>query len=224
MVYIKFSKYQLDTLKNLPQNLNSLTTSHNIGGIMILSKAQEIKQIILDFQSYHIDELYTNKNDKKVHLLEHIKAAEPRSNYTVTFEIENLIKKKENKSEFSCFSVPDIFQWIKCIIYSIYREVYNNIIFTGSGKIFIIAMKRDYYDKILREKLKNKIKIKELYNILMKEFLDIYNNHKLKYKSFLNIPKKIYNYFIIKEFNKNEDNNISFDYIIHNPLLVRVSI
>jgi len=85
-------------------------------------------------------------------------------------------------------------------------------------------MKRDYYDKILREKLKNKIKIKELYNILMKEFLDIYNNHKLKYKSFLNIPKKIYNYFIIKEFNKNEDNNISFDYIIHNPLLVRVSI
>ena len=55
MVFINFSQNQLKTLKNLPQNLNSLTTSHNIGGVMILNKAQEIKQIILDFQSYNID-------------------------------------------------------------------------------------------------------------------------------------------------------------------------
>ena len=94
MVFIKFSQHQLDTLRELPQNLNSLTTSHNIGGIMILNKAQEIKQIVLDFQSYHIDELYTNSNDNKVHLSNHIKGADPRSNYTLTFEIENLIKKE----------------------------------------------------------------------------------------------------------------------------------
>ena len=125
MVFIKFSQHQLNTLRELPHNLNSLTTSHNIGGIMILSKSQELKQIILDFQSYHIDELYTSKKDNKVHLSNHIKAADPRTNYTLTFEIENLIKKRENKSEFSCFSVPDIFQWIKCIIHSIYRDVYN---------------------------------------------------------------------------------------------------
>ena len=223
MVFIKFSQHQMKTLKELPQNLNSITTSHNIGGIMILNKVHEIKQIILDFQSYHIDELYTCKNDNKVHLLKHIKGADPRTNYTLTFEIENIIKKKENNSEFSCFSVPDIFQWIKCIIHSIYRDVYNHIIFTSSGKTFIIAMKKNYYNKLLRVKLKDNIKIKEMYHTIMKEFLDIYHAHKIKYKKFLSIPIKIYDYFIIKEFNKS-DNNILFDYIVHNPLLVKVSI
>ncbi len=223
MVFIKFSQHQLDTLRELPQNLNSLTTSHNIGGIMILNKAQEIKQIILDFQSYHIDELYTSKKDNKVHLSNHIKGADPRTNYTLTFEIENLIKKRENKSEFSCFSVPDIFQWIKCIIHSIYRDVYNHIVFTGSGKLFIISMKRNYYNKILRMKLKDKIKIKEMYHMIMKEYLDIYHEHKIKYKSFLSVPAKLEELFNVKEFNKN-DSNILFDYSVHNPVLIKVTI
>ena len=223
MVFIKFSQHQLNTLRELPQNLNSLTTSHNIGGIMILNKAQEIKQIILDFQSYHIDELYTSKKDNKVHLSNHIKGADPRTNYTLTFEIENLIKKRENKSEFSCFSVPDIFQWIKCIIHSIYRDVYNHIVFTGSGKLFIISMKRNYYNKILRMKLKDKIKIKEMYHMIMKEYLDIYHEHKIKYKSFLSVPAKLEELFNVKEFNKN-DSNILFDYSVHNPVLIKVTI
>ena len=223
MVFIKFSQHQLNTLRELPQNLNSLTTSHNIGGIMVLNKAQEIKQIILDFQSYHIDELYTSKKDNKVHLSNHIKGADPRTNYTLTFEIENLIKKRENKSEFSCFSVPDIFQWIKCIIHSIYRDVYNHIVFTGSGKTFVISMKRNYYNKLLRMKLKDKIKIKEMYHILMKEYLDIYHEHKIKYKSFLSVPTKLEELFNVKEFDKN-DSNILFDYSFHNPVLIKVSI
>ena len=223
MVFIKFSQHQLNTLRELPQNLNSLTTSHNIGGIMILNKAQELKQIILDFQSYHIDELYTSKKDNKVHLSEHIKAADPRTNYTLTFEIENLIKKRENKSEFSCFSVPDIFQWIKCIIHSIYRDIYNHIVFTGSGKIFVISMKRNHYNRLLRMKLKDNIKIKEMYHILMKEYLDIYHEHKIKYKSFLSVPAKLEEIFNVKEFNRN-DSNILFDYSIHNPVLVKVTI
>ena len=223
MVFIKFSQHQLNTLRELPQNLNSLTTSHNIGGIMVLNKAQEIKQIILDFQSYHIDELYTSKKDNKVHLSNHIKGADPRTNYTLTFEIENLIKKRENKSEFSCFSVPDIFQWIKCIIHSIYRDVYNHIVFTGSGKTFVISMKRNYYNKLLRMKLKDKIKIKEMYHILMKEYLDIYHEHKLKYKSFLSVPTKLEELFNVKEFDKN-DSNILFDYSVYNPVLIKVSI
>tara|TARA_Y100000741_G_scaffold334315_1_gene291461 strand:- start:3163 stop:3834 length:672 start_codon:yes stop_codon:yes gene_type:complete len=223
MVFIKFSQHQLNTLRELPQNLNSLTTSHNIGGIMILNKAQEIKQIILDFQSYHIDELYTSKKDNKVHLSNHIKGADPRTNYTLTFEIENIIKKKENKSEFSCFSVPDIFQWIKCIIHSIYRDIYNHIVFTGSGKIFVISLKRNHYNRLLRMKLKDNIKIKEMYHILMKEYLDIYHEHKIKYKSFLSVPAKLEEIFNVKEFNKN-DSNILFDYSIHNPVLVKVTI
>lgn len=222
MVFIKFSQHQLDTLRELPQNLNSVTTSHNIGGIMILNKAQEIKQIILDFQSYHIDELYTSKKDNKVHLSNHIKGADPRTNYTLTFEIENLIKKRENKSEFSCFSVPDIFQWIKCIIHSIYRDVYNHIVFTGSGKLFIISMKRNYYNKILRMKLKDKIKIKEMYHILMKEYLDIFHYHKVKHKCILTIPEKFYDYFHIYKFER--DDSILFKYTIHKPLTVQASI
>ena len=223
MVFIKFSQHQLDTLRELPQNLNSLTTSHNIGGIMILNKAQEIKQIVLDFQSYHIDELYTNSNDNKVHLSNHIKGADPRSNYTLTFEIENLIKKERINQNLVVFSVPDIFQWIKCIIHSIYREVYNHIVFTGSGKIFIISMKRNYYNKLLRIKLKDKVKIKEMYHILMKEYLDIYHDHKIKYKSFLSVPAKLEELFNIKEFNKN-DSNVLFDYSVHNPVLIKVTI
>ena len=223
MVFIKFSQHQLNTLRELPQNLNSLTTSHNIGGIMVLNKAQEIKQIILDFQSYHIDELYTSKKDNKVHLSNHIRGADSRTNYTLTFEIENLIKKRENKSEFSCFSVPDIFQWIKCIIHSIYRDVYNHIVFTASGKTFVISMKRNYYNKLLRMKLKDKIKIKEMYHILMKEYLDIYHEHKLKYKSFLSVPTKLEELFNVKEFDKN-DSNILFDYSVYNPVLIKVSI
>ena len=113
MVYIKFTQKQLKTLQKLPSNLNTSMTSHNIGGVLVLTKSQEIKQIILDFQAYHIDELYTSRKDKKVHLSEHIKAVDPKYNYTLTFEIENILKKQEHKVEFSCFSIPDIFQWIK---------------------------------------------------------------------------------------------------------------
>ena len=35
--------------------------------VLILNKTQEIKQIILDFQAYHMGELYTNHKDKKVY-------------------------------------------------------------------------------------------------------------------------------------------------------------
>lgn len=223
MVYIKFSKQQLTTLQTLPTNLNTSLTTHNIGGILILSKSQEIKQIILDFQAYHMDELFTSRKDKKVHLSEHIKSADPKYNYTLTFEIENILKKQEQKVEFSCFSIPDIFQWIKCVIHSIYRQIYNHIIFTGSGKIFIISMKRNYFDKLLREKLKNKIKLKEMYHNLMKQFIDIYYNHKTQHKSLLSVPTELYDYFTIKEFNKTSE-NILFDYATHNPILVKVSI
>ena len=101
--------------------------------------------------------------------------------------------------------------------------MYNHIVFTGSGKIFIISMKRNYYNKLLRIKLKDKVKIKEMYHILMKEYLDIYHDHKIKYKSFLSVPAKLEELFNIKEFNKN-DSNVLFDYSVHNPVLIKVTI
>ena len=222
MVYIKFTQHQLRTLQKLPVNLNASMTSHNIGGVLVLNKVQEIKQIILDFQAYHIDELYTSRKDKKVHLSEHIKAVDTKNNYTLTFEIENILKKQEHKVEFSCFSIPDIFQWIKCVIHSIFRDIYNHIVFTGSGKIFVISMKRKYYDNILRKKIKEKIKLKEMYHMLMKEYIDIYHKHKTTHKSLLNIPEELNKYFNIAEFKKDEE-NILFDCQVHNPILIKVN-
>lgn len=223
MVYIKFTKHQLNTLQKLPTNLNTSTTSHNIGGILILSKSQEIKQIVLDFQAYHMDELFTSKKDKKVHLSEHIKEADPKNNYTLTFEIENVLKKSENKVEFSCFSIPDIFQWIKCVIHSLYRNIHNHVVFTGSGKLFIISMKKAYFNNLFRKKITEKIKIKEFYHLLMKDYIDIYHKHKTEHKSLLNVPKELVSYFDIKEFSK-DDENILIEYKTHNPHLIRVSI
>ena len=109
MVYIQFSNTQLKTLKNLPNNLNDSLTYHNIGGLLVLNKVNEFKQIIMDFQSYNMDELFTTKKDKKVHLFKHIKNEDEKNNYVITFEIENMLKKAQDKEEYSCFSLPDIF-------------------------------------------------------------------------------------------------------------------
>ena len=49
MNYIKISKRQIDTLKNLPNNLNDSINNQNISGIIVLHKNNQFKQIILDF-------------------------------------------------------------------------------------------------------------------------------------------------------------------------------
>ena len=103
MVFIKFSKNQLKTLKNLPNNLNDNLTYHNIGGLLVLNRANEFKQIIMDFQCYNMDELFTSKKDKKVHLFKHIQNSDSRNNNVLTFEIENMLKKSQDKPEFCCF-------------------------------------------------------------------------------------------------------------------------
>jgi hypothetical protein len=222
MVFIQFSETQLNTLKNLPNNLNDSLTYHNIGGLLVLSKVNEFKQIIMDFQSYNMDELFTTKKDKKVHLFKHIKNVDEKNNYVITFEIENMLKKSQDKEEYSCFSLPDIFQWIKCVIHSLYRNIYNHLIFTASGKIYIISMKKSYYSTLLRRKISEKISIKEMYHLLMKDYLDIFHNHKLKYKVILSIPEEFKKYFTIYKFECQE--KIMFKYITHKPLTVHASI
>ena len=49
MVYIKLNNIQLNTLKKLPNNLNDSLTYHNIGGILILNKANEFKIINIQY-------------------------------------------------------------------------------------------------------------------------------------------------------------------------------
>ena len=223
MVYIKITEKQLRTLQKLPINLNTSLICSNIAGVLILNKAQEIKQIILDFQSFNMDELFSSNKNNKIKLSEHIKDTDSRNNYTFTFEIENALKNNSSKESFPCFSIPDIFQWIKCVLYSIYRNVYNHIVFTASGKIFIISMKKKYYENILRRKYIEKIKIKDMYHILMKQFIDIYHNHKKNTKGLVNLPTELFDFFNIKEFDK-DSSTILFEYIKHNPINVKVGI
>ena len=222
MVYIQFSAVQLKTLRNLPNNLNDSLTYHNIGGLLVMSKVNEFKQIIMDFQSYNMDELFTSKKDKKVHLFKHIKNHDEKNNYVLTFEIENMLKKSQEKPEYSCFSLPDIFQWIKCVIHSLYRNIYNHLIFTSSGRVYIISMRKNYYSSLLRKKIGEKLPIKDIYHILMKEYLDIFHYHKVKHKCILTIPEKFYDYFHIYKFER--DDSILFKYTIHKPLTVQASI
>jgi len=222
MVYIKLNNIQLNTLKKLPNNLNDSLTYHNIGGILILNKANEFKQIIMDFQCYNMDELFTTKKDKKVHLFKHIKNNDEKNNYVITFEIENILKKSLDKTDYNCYSLPDIFQWIKCVIHSIYRNIYNHLIITSSGKIFVISMKKHYFSSLLRKKYEEKLLIKNMYHLLMKDFLDIFHEHKMKNKFVLDIPQKLQHYFHIQKFDI--DNDIMINYIIHHPLLVKASI
>jgi len=221
MVYIKITEKQLRSLQSLPTSLNTSLICHNISGVMILNKAQEIKQIVLDFQAYHMDELFSTHKNNKVHLSEHIKDSDSRNNYTFTFEIENALKNSTSKEFFTSFSIPDIFQWIKCVLYSVYRNVYNHIVFTVSGNIFVISMKKKYFQSLLRNKYIEKIKIKDMYHILMRQFVDIYHNHKINTKGSTNLPTELNEYFVIKKFNK-DCGNISFDYINHNPMIVKV--
>ena len=83
-------------------------------------------------------------------------------------------------------------------------------------------MKKNYYSNLLRRKISEKISIKEMYHLLMKDYLDIFHNHKMKYKVILNIPEKFQKYFIIYKFECEE--KIMFKYTIHKPLTVHASI
>ena len=56
---IKLTNQQIQTLRNLPNNLNDKIFSKTLCGLFILTKTSEFKQIIIDFQSYSMEEFYT---------------------------------------------------------------------------------------------------------------------------------------------------------------------
>ena len=170
MPYLRLNVVQLTTLKNLPNNLNDTLVYNNIGGIICINKANEIKHIVFDFESYNMDEFFVSAKDKKVHLFKHIKNPAPRKYYILSFEIENILKKSSQEKEFNSFSHPDIFQWIKCVIFSLYRNVFNHLVFTHSNNIYLISMKKTYYSNLYRQKYIDKILIKDMYHKLMKYY------------------------------------------------------
>ena len=207
---IKLTNCQIQTIRSLPNNLNDKLSSNNVSGLIILNKSSEFKQIIIDFQSYSMDEFYTKKNDNRIHLLEHIKNKDIRNHFTFTFEISYILNIKNSDNIFSSYSIPGIYQWIKCSLHSIYRKIFNHILFTPSEKNYVISMKKTYYYQLLKEKNQKKLKMKDLFHLLMTNYLDIYKNYN---GSIFSIPDEFNNLFIIKPF---DNNGLLFKYISYN--------
>ena len=57
-------------------------------------------------------------------------------------------------------------------------------------------MKKNIMKNILRRKYIEKIKIKDMYHILMKQFVDIYHNHKKNTKGLVNLPTELFDFLI----------------------------
>lgn len=212
MPYLRLNLNQLNTLKNLPTNLNNILVCNNISGIICINKSNEIKHIVLDFESYNMDEFFLSTKDKKTHLFKHIKNPNQSKYYILSFEIQNIFKKTLEKQLVS-FYYPDIYQWIKCVIFSIYRNIFNHLIFSHSNNIYVISMKKRYYYNLYRQKYIYKISIKDIYHKLMQDYLNIFNNNKST-----TIPDKFYEYFHIQKFDLKND--MLFNYYSYNPLNV----
>ena len=110
-------------------------TNKNIGGVIIINKKNELKQIIMDFESSSLEEFYTQKT--KVSLFKHIKNEDPINNLVLTYEITNFLN---NREEFNTYYTPSLFEFIKCVIHSIYRNIFFHIVITSSGNIFVLSI------------------------------------------------------------------------------------
>ena len=148
MNYIKLSQRQINTLKKLPSDLNDSVSNRTISGLMILSKSNEIKQIILDFQVTSLQEFYTSSNNSNVNLYKHIKDDDPKNNRVLTFEIVNNLKLDKGDA----YNIPSINQWLKCAIHSVYRNIPNHLVITPSDDVYIISIKKTYYYQIYNMK------------------------------------------------------------------------
>lgn len=214
MIYIKLTNNQIQTLKNLPNNLNDSLCCNSICGIIILTKSNEFKQIIMDFQSSSLEEFYTKK--KNIHILNHIRNPDPRNNYVFTFEIINILTNIKSSTKLSDYNIPGLNQWIKCAMNALYRKVFTHILFTPSDKIYSISIKKTYYYEIVKYKTENKVKMKDMFHYLFKSLCNLYQSH----TDSLKIPDIFNKLFNIKQFNNNQ--GIMFEYIVHNTLLAEV--
>jgi len=220
MNYVKITKRQLDTLKNLPNNLNDSTSNQCISGLLILGKLNQFKQVILDFHVSSLQEFFCKNKNSKITLYKHIKNEDPRNTRVLTFDIVNRINVNiEDKYNIvESINTPNIEQWIKCVIHSIYRKIFNHIVITSSDIIYAISIKKNYYYKILKLKLDNKWKLNDLFHYLLKEYLNIYEQQS---KYCFIIPEIFNEYFNIV---KAEKSDIIFYYNNFNENLARISI
>lgn len=73
---------------------------------------------------------------------------------TFTFEIVNINNTKELDNIYSSYSVPGIINLLN-VHYIVYIEMFfNHMVFTPSGKNYVISMKKTYYIKNIKINLK----------------------------------------------------------------------
>ena len=78
-------------------------------------------------------------------------------------------------------------------------------------------MKKEYYNTLLRKKYIEKIKIRDMYHTLFREYIEYYKQDKKVHKAITSIPNNIRELFVINEI---ESDTTTFNYYSHNPLMV----
>tara|TARA_B100001094_G_scaffold221002_1_gene215069 strand:- start:791 stop:1411 length:621 start_codon:yes stop_codon:yes gene_type:complete len=202
-MYIKLNKQKIDNLINFCKYNFDADCSNSCNGVIILSKTNHIKQIIIDYQNQGIqDYVIHHKNDHKLDFLKLINNKDPNYHMVISFDISNKFDKKNNFNSY-----PSIYEFIKCCVYSIYRKVFNHLYINPYGKKYIISLKKHFLFELLGMKKKDKLKMKDFISRLFSIISKIYNNNNHNNYS---LSEEIYEYFNINEFDK--DINILYKF------------
>lgn len=209
-MYIKISNNHIKHLIDFVKNCNDIKSIHqHINGVLVLSKQCNIKQILIDYQTIGVyDYSKVFKKDKRIELLKLISNKDPHHNFVLTFDIEL----SYNNKSFICNNIPNIYQFVKVVIYSIIRQVHNHLYITALDERFIISMKKPFYFKFyniyIKQKNKNK-NITEFMSYIFKEINLLYSEHNITNNYC--IPELIKANFNIYNI-KNKDINTPYTY------------
>tara|TARA_B100001094_G_scaffold332263_1_gene403585 strand:+ start:3439 stop:4053 length:615 start_codon:yes stop_codon:yes gene_type:complete len=200
-MYIKLNKQKIDNLINFCKFNFEEDCNNKCNGVLILSKTNHIKQIILDYQTLGIqDYIISHKYDHKLDFLKLVNNKDPKLYMIISFDIDNKFDKKNNFNSF-----PSIYEFIKCCVYSIYRKVFNHLYINPYDKKYIISLKKKFLFDLINLKKTEKLKMKDFILKLFSTISKIYysnNNYCLS--------EDINKYFDISIFDK--DINIVYKY------------
>ena len=200
-MYIKLTKQKIDNLINFCKYNFDSDFTNSCNGVIILSKTNHLKQIIIDYQTLGIqDYIKQHKHDHRLDFMKLINNKDPNYHMVVSFDINNKFDKNNNFNSF-----PSIFEFIKCCIYSIYRKVFNHLYINPYSKKYIISLKRKFLFELIEIKKKEKLKMNNFILRLFSMISKIYNND-----NSYSLSQDIYEYFDINEFDK--DINILYKY------------
>jgi len=199
-MYLKLTKERIKHIINFAKN--NLIDTKSCNGIIVLSRQNYIKQIIIDYQSFSAtDYVITHKKDHRLDFLKLVKNKDPNHYMVLTFDYSI---RNDN-------CIPNIYEFIKVCLFSIYRKVFNHLFINCYDKLFVISLKRNFLFELIKIKKQNKLKISEfiikLFHILTEDYHN--NNNDLN-----SIPNNFYQKFNITQCN----NDINILYSNYNIL------